>query len=361
MKKSLRIISATLIASMMLPLAGCNKKDGPAEVPTEDEFISYLEDKLGASEYEEVLDPDDLENGVYFQSDSYLSPLSVKVRFTSGATFPAAQVYRPFTLMDSLALLSNTNGGLEAYGAESITNYLKASDDMTTPVRSKDSPSRYQEETQSFTCATLLTFEDEDYAKECFEAIIENTFEKRSEIYEDRLNEYENNKMIMVRYPNYLIDKDAEMNDRKVFSLKDLPEDVYSFDKKKNEGHFSYHSEMQWPAVADIYKTRGEPEWISLVQASMNYTLLLKEDRILLIYHLDYYAQNGSQDLYPNDWTSMTFEEDDVLNKLYKKFSVKDPKKIKLEEDLDTQLKFVANFDHSEYYIDAPEIFVGED
>ena len=40
--------------------------------------------------------------------------------------------------------------------------------------------------------------------------------------------------MIMVRYPNYLIDKDAEMNDRKVFSLKDLPEDVYSFDKKKN-------------------------------------------------------------------------------------------------------------------------------
>ena len=40
---------------------------------------------------------------------------------------------------------------------------------------------------------------------------------------------------------------------------------------------------------------------------------------------------------------------------------MKDPKKIKLEEDLDTQLKFVANFDHSEYYIDAPEIFVGED
>ena len=93
----------------------------------------------------------------------------------------------------------------------------------------------------------------------------------------------------------------------------------------------------------------------------MNYTLLLKEDRILLIYHLDYYAQNGSEDLYPNDWTSMTFEEDEVLNKLYKKYSVKDPKKIKLEEDLDTQLKFVANFDHSEYYIDAPEIFVGED
>lgn len=361
MKKTLRILSATLIASMMLPLAGCNKKNGPAEVPTEDEFISYLEDKLGASEYEEVLDPDDLENGVYFQSDSYLSPLSVKVRFTSGATFPAAQVYRPYTLMDSLALLSNNNGGLEAYGAESMTNYLRASDDRTEPKKTKGSEAPYQEETQSLTCATLLTFEDEDYAKECFEAIIEKTFEKRSEIYEDRLDEYEDNKMIMVRYPDYLIDKDAEMNDRKVFDLKDLPEDVYSFDKKKNEGHFSYHTEMQWPAVADIYKTRGEPEWISLLQASMDYTLLLKEDRILLIYHLDYFAQNGSQDVYPDDWTGTTFEEDEVLNKIYKKYSVKDPKKIKMEEDLDTQLKFVANFDHSEYYIDAPELFVGED
>ena len=67
MKQTLSILSATLIASTILTLAGCNKKDGPAEVPTEDEFISYLEDKLGASEYEEEVDPDNLENDVYLE------------------------------------------------------------------------------------------------------------------------------------------------------------------------------------------------------------------------------------------------------------------------------------------------------
>lgn len=361
MKKTLRILSATLIASMMLPLAGCNKKTGPAVIPTEDDFLDYIEDTLGASEYEDAVDQDEADVGIFYQSDEYFNPMKVKYKMGS-SSLTLAQSYHPQPLAKMLSIFNSSNRGWENYDAESMTVYLRFKDDLTKAKKVKGQTAPFQEDTQSFTTAMLFTFADEDSAEECFEAMIENAVVDRTELYEKLLEEYEDINLVARHYPPYLIDEDAEIKDRKVYDLKDLPEDVYKLDKKNNEGHFCYHAEMTWPSLADIFKVKkDEPDWISYRQDTMNLSLYLKEDRILLVYHGDSYSQYGSNDLYPKDWKGTDFEKADALNKIYKKFSLQDPKNFKIDDDLKTQFSYIANFANSEMYIDAQELFVEGD
>ena len=48
----------------------------------------------------------------------------------------------------------------------------------------------------------------------------------------------------------------------------------------------------------------------------------------MIVYHLDVYTMYGWTDVYYDEWPDYEFETDEAIEAIYKKFGIKDPKKI---------------------------------
>ena len=163
-------------------------------------------------------------------------------------------------------------------------------------------------------------------------------------------------------YAPFMFDEDAEFQVRDVIKLKKLPEDVYKLDSKTHTGHFSYHADHRWAGVADIYRVKDVPEWIKYNQVSMDFTILLQDDRIMVLCQYNEYWESGVTDVYYDEWPQIQFEEKDTIGSIYKKYNVKDPKKIELSDDLKTELIYTSGFERDKgSTIFSPEVYKTSD
>ncbi|MBR4009450.1 MAG: hypothetical protein IKI87_01080 [Clostridiales bacterium] len=362
MKKLIRVLSLSLITSMILPLSACSKS-GKFRIPEEDELSSFLEDKLEAEETDEdTLSLDDWNEGFYFTSDEYNSPTKYKVALKdSGPVMMIGQKISSMGLFfNTYKVLNKTGGGWKNFGADSELCYLKYDEDLSKgkTIETSKGQAKKQELTQFLSSVMVFTFEDEDGAEDCFEWMIEKSIEDHIDNYETVLTKYEKTPKLLKSNYGYLYDEDAELADREIYDLDDLPKDVYELDKKNHTGHFSFHADDKWVQVGDIYRTEKTPEYTTFLQQSMDYSLLLQDNRIMIVYHLDVYTMYGWTDVYYDEWPDYEFETDEAIEAIYKKFGIKDPKKIKIEDDLATELNYISCLrGNNSITLDLPEIY----
>ena len=367
MKRLQKVISGCLAASMMLPLAACGKKGGKAEVPEEEDFIKYLEEKLGADENDDkTVDIDDCNNGFYYVAQSFSSPFGRnisdgKMNFKIAESMQSARALRHVTS----GVFGSSTSGWQDYGVEDMVCYMKYDYDLSDAkkLELETTTTSEQECEQYLTCAMLFTFDDEDGAEECFKKMMDEVFTNFLDDYENVLQTIEEDPARMkLYYAPFMFDEDAEFQVRDVIKLKKLPEDVYKLDSKTHTGHFSYHADHRWAGVADIYRVKDVPEWIRYNQVSMDFTILLQDDRIMVLCQYNEYWRSGVTDVYYDEWPQIQFEEKDTIGSIYKKYNVKDPKKIELSDDLKTELIYTSGFERDKgSTIFSPEVYKTSD
>ena len=366
MKKLIRVLSLSLITSMILPLSACGKSV-ELRVPEEEEFSSFLEEELEAEETDEDTHKlKEWNDGFYFISNEAVSPTKYKIadKKSDSGTMLGQRMTNMLMYYNTYKVLNKSNRGWKNYGAESELCYLKYDEDLgkSKTIEVSRGPAKQQEWTQALSSVMLITFVDEDGAEDCFNKMVESSFEEYKDNYEDVLESYEKKPQLLKINYGYLCDEDAELAERKIYELKDLPKDVYELDKKNHTGHFSFHTDDKWLRVADIYRTQDYPEYISFLQQSMDYSLILQDNRIMIVYHLDVYTMYGCTDVFYDEWPDHEFKTDDAMKAIYKKFGINDPKKIKLEDDLATELNFISCLrGNNSVTIDSPEIYTSSD
>ncbi|MBR4819478.1 MAG: hypothetical protein IKZ74_05445, partial [Clostridiales bacterium] len=191
--------------------------------------------------------------------------------------------------------------------------------------------------------------------EEYFTAAVKNIFEDRSEKYEQSLQKLMDQPKIAAI--TALSREEPDFRDRKIYDFDDLPEDVYSLDKKAGTGYFRYSIDDQWIAIPDIYKTQEVPEAGNYKQVHFEFSLLLEADRVMIVFSGNSYSEYPCDNIYYEDWEKEEFKEDKKLQDIYKKFGITDPNSIKLDDDLSDQLIFVTRTGNAEDELHIKELY----
>ena len=343
MKMMKKVLAAGLIAAMTLPMCAC-KKSGKFSMPKSEAFITFLQEKMDAKACDQLyMSEEDWENGFYYSDKDFVIPTSIAVDFGS-MKYPTNKIMHSLKHVDLLRSLISTEYSEGPYEIKNEVCYLKFTDDLSKRVENK------QTDTSKFACAMLLTFDEDSEAENFFSDYIDLFFGKNAELYEKTLKEYEDNfDLAVMKYqPRYLIPEDAEMVSRKVYDLKDLPEEVYKLDEKKGEGHFCFCTTDEFVGVPDMFRTNDEPEWVVIYQVENDFSLYLDGSSVFLVFESHSYQQSGGDEIYPDEWPSIEFEKDESIKTICKKYGVADPCKFKIDDDLMYQFANGWQFDRGE-------------
>lgn len=347
MKGTKKVISGCLIASMLLPLSGCGKKK--ASFPTSEEFTNFLKKDMKVDETSEYnLGEEEWEKGFYIETDEFFSPgwVGYKGMHIVNLFRSVAPLYGLKNVVESSQLMESVNHMVSYFSNDVSIDYH---DD-------EDSDHSQSESEYEITYASLITFDTESDALAFFESYMDQIFVQPTEIYEEALDWYKDNtETLFMRQPRCMLKENIKLEPHEVYSLKTLPEDVYSLDKKAGKGHFTYHIEDRWANVADYFRTDDEPEWITFVQSANDLSLQLEGNQVLMLFKCRYYDYVGYEEFYMDRWPEHEFKNREVMGKFYKEFGVTDPEKIKISDDLNLQLVSISKFDRDDV-LHLPEI-----
>ena len=367
MKSTMKLIAGCLAFALVLPMAGCKKK-ATFKMPTEDDFYDYVTKELEAKDVSDgdlYDDPselpwDTLEDGVVKETSTWSSPAQYENE--DGSVFSilqsggAREFYYPITRVGALFTPDNEQD-YDGTTLEKEICYFKYGFDMSSlgTISSSIGETPINTSKQKATCAILLSFDSDKSAEEYFTAAVKNIFEDRSEKYEQSLQKLMDQPKIAAI--TALSREEPDFRDRKIYDFDDLPEDVYSLDKKAGTGYFRYSIDDQWIAIPDIYKTQEVPEAGNYKQVHFEFSLLLEADRVMIVFSGNSYSEYPCDNIYYEDWEKEEFKEDKKLQDIYKKFGITDPNSIKLDDDLSDQLIFVTRTGNAEYELHIKELY----
>lgn len=367
MKSGKKLLAGCLAFALVLPMAGCKKK-AAFKMPTEDDFYDYVTKDLEAKDVSDgdlYDDPSELpwdtfENGIARETSTWTSPSQYENK--DGSVFSLAkmsnvkQFFYPITRAGAI-LKPDNDRGFDETTLEKEICYLKYGFDLSSvgTFKSSKGEEKVFTSTQHATCAILLTFDKDKNAEEYFSEAARSIFEDRSEMYEQSLQKLMDQPKIAAI--TALSREEPDFRDRNIYDFDDLPEDVYSLDKKAGTGYFRYSIDDQWIAIPDIYKTEKVPEAGNYNQVHFEFSLLLEADRVMIVFSGNSYEEYPSDNIYYEDWEKEEFKEDKTLKQIYKKFGITDPNSIKLDDDLSDQLIFVTRTGNAEYELHIKELY----
>ncbi len=395
MLKNRKLVLMLIVGSMVLSSYGCSDKEktqrtkkskdsidlvsdednddsenkntyqGKDVLPDADLFLAYIKNDLNASagnENERTYPISKWNRGIYFDSDGLMG-CSVNVLRVD---FP------PETEMEPLAR-GNWNPPFKArrtitspksereYELIRDITYVKLDNtDVDHGNHQTANGSTYSEyeSTLRFTFVSFYQFKDSENASAFFKAYVDAQIGTGvQEAYKkevDRWSGY-SDKDLTEKVGGLWSGKKAEK--RKVYSLEELPQDIYYLNDSQDQGHFMYSAEGRWANMNDLFKGKEVPERIDYHQIKEYYAVILDGDKVITLFAINDYLYDGCPTVYQKDWPVINFEEDTAMKSIIHEFDLSDPYKLKIDSDLQTELLFGQKPDGWLWYR-LPELFI---
>ena len=212
---------------------------------------------------------------------------------------------------------------------------------------------------QMTTGAHWLEFADQQQALIFFKAAVERDFVERASDYVRIMAEQmesdtlTDSVMPLTRPYKTLRNNNAKVGTRKLYTLEDLPSEIYQLDESEGKGYFIYCVKDKWAEIEDMFLDWKDPLYVSVYQVEKSYSIYLEGNKILFLFNSIIVEDNGCVDFYYEDWPEIPVSDDGYVKEFYKEFGLRSPYEFAIDEDLNRELTYTSDFQ----VFAIPEIF----
>ena len=184
-----------------------------------------------------------------------------------------------------------------------------------------------------------------EYFEDCVDRYANYYADKYVEKYEESKAYSEDLARNPIAFTNACKDPNAQILSRKYYYTNDLPENVYSLDKDKHEGHFSFSTDDKDATVYDYLYTSyiSQPPYITVSEIGTKYSLILKDNVVVVVISNEQYYLGNTRDIFYDDWPEYPFAENASLVSFCNTFGIVNPYDIEMEEDLKKQFAYTES------------------